>query len=173
MVSAAFTNLGQAKSFGMKATITGDSQAFGISGDVTMEVVQGTPRSVYIKVGDQIELIVLGADAYVKAGTAGWQKSPMAAAQLDQLEQSLDFAGNIKPEDLATMDVSKVGSEKIDGVDTDVFNVTVSDPTASTTKVWIASASKQFVKQVMSDQGSTITMSFYGWNAITIEAPKL
>lgn len=173
LVGNAFMALSKASSFGMKATVEGTSASVPFSGDIMMEVMQVPTRTVHIKLADTMELIVVGQDVYIKMGAAAWQKSPMPQEQLKQLESSLDFASTVKPEDLAKMEINKIGSEKVDGVDCDVFSVVVTTPQPETTKMWVSKADKMLVKQVVEDQTSKITISFYGWNAIKLEAPKL
>jgi hypothetical protein len=173
LVGNAFMSLSKATSFGMKATVEGTSTSVPFTGDIVMEVSQVPTRTVHIKLADTMELIVVGQEVYVKMGATAWQKSPMPQAQLDQLESSLDFASTVKPEDLAKMEITKVGTEKVDGVDCDVFSVVVSAPQPETTKMWVSKADKMLVKQVVEDATSKITISFYGWNTIKIEAPKL
>ena len=173
LVGNAFMALSKATSFGMKATVEGTSASVPFSGDIVMEVMQVPTRTVHIKLADTMELIVVGQDVYIKMGATAWQKSPMPQEQLQQLESSLDFASVVKPEDLAKMEINKIGSEKVDGVDCDVFSVVVTTPQPETTKMWVSKADKMLVKQVVEDPTSKITISFYGWNTIKLEAPKL
>ena len=173
LVGAAFVNLAKATSFGMKATVEGQSTTIPFSGDIVMEVVQTPSRSVYLKLGDQIEMIVIGEDAYLKLASAPWQKSPVAPAQIQQLGDVLDFAKSVKPEDLTKMDISKAGSEKVDGVDTDMFDLVIPRQQPQKTRVWISRSGKMLVKQMLEDQGGRISISFYGWNSVKVEAPKI
>jgi hypothetical protein len=92
-------------------------------------------------------------------------------AQLQQLQESLNFANSLKADDLAKIAINKVGSETVEGVDCDVFEVTMPGE-SQVTKMWIGKASKTVVKQFVDVDGSVATVAFYGWNAIKIEAPK-
>ena len=173
LVSAAFANLAKATSFGMTVTISGGSAAAAGAGDIVMEVVQSPTRSVHMVVGDQLEMIVIGQDAYMKSGATTWQTSTMAADQLAQLESSLDFTNALNPLDVSKVQISRLGSEKIGSVDTDVFNITVMDAQTQTTKMWISKADKTVVQQSVEEQDTSVRVSFYGWNKLKIVAPKM
>jgi hypothetical protein len=174
LVLSAFGALMKAQSFGAKMTVEGQNEAIPFAGDIILEVSQVPTRSLYLKVGDQLELIVIGQDAYLKQGATPWLKSPLPPEQLQQLQEGLDFSSSIQPEDLAKMQLSKVGSEKVEGVDTEVFDVSIpSDQQVETSRVWISRADKTLVKQMQKDATSTVTMIFYNWNKVVIEPPKL
>gem|GEM_PF-5218505 len=174
LVAAAFNNLSRAVSFGMKVSVVGESTALPFSGDIVMEISQVPTRSVDIKISDQLEMIIIGQDVYVKAGAATWQQTPMDPSQLKGLQESLNFAQSVKVEDLAAVEINKLGSEKVDSVDSDVFNVTTSvSGKPRVTTVWIARADKTLLKQELKDDSGTIRVTFYGWNKITVQPPKL
>jgi hypothetical protein len=171
LVSMALTNLANATSFGMTVTIQAAGVTAAGSGDIIMEVVQKPLRRVHMKVGDQLEMIVIGEDAYMRAGPTAWQKSTMSADRLQQLESSLDFA--TVPSDLSKVQISKLGSETIGDIETDVFNVAVTDAQAQATRMWISRSGKMVVQQSIEEAGNGIIVSFYGWNTIKIEAPQM
>ena len=171
-VTAALTNLANSKSFGMKVSVEGTSTAIPFTGDIVMEVTQVPTRSVYMKLGDQMEMTIIGQDVYLKLPGQPWQASPMPQAQLGQLTDSLNFANSIKPEDLAKIQVNKVGSEKVDGVDADIYTMT-QPGTTSTSKMWISTSDKKILKEQVLDGSSTITVTFYGWDSVKVEPPKI
>jgi hypothetical protein len=174
LVTAAFDNLVKAQSFGVTMTVEGQNAAIPFAGDIVMEMTQAPTRSLYMKVGDQLDLMVIGQDVYIKQGATPWQKSPLPPAQFQQLQDSLDFSKSIKKEDLARMELSRVGSEKVVGIDTEVYDISIpSGQQAEKSRVWIAKADKTLVKQVEKDATSTVTMIFYKWNKVTIEPPKM
>ena len=171
LVAAAFGSLATAKSFGMTLTMEGAGIAAGSV--ITMEVVVTPTRSIYMSMPGTMEMIVVGQDVYMKlAGAPAWQKTAVEPAQLLQLQESLDFASQVKPEEMAKIVVDRVGSEKVGGVDTDVYDVTIPGE-SQTTRMWINKATKTVVKQTVDVEGSKATVVFYGWNAIKIEAPKI
>lgn len=174
LVVAAFGNLAKASSFGMALTMEGAGVAAIAAGTaITMEVVVTPTRSVYMNMPGTMEMIVIGQDVYLKLpGMPGWQKTAVEPAQLLQLQQSLDFASQVKAEDMAKIVVDKVGSEKVGGVETEVFDVTVPGEN-QVSRMWINKATKTVAKQTVNVDGSKTTVVFYGWNAIKIEAPKL
>lgn len=171
LVGMALLGMSKAQSFGMNVTIEGPSTFMPFAGDLTLEVVQTPLRSVHLVMGAQLEMIVIGPDAYIKMGDA-WQKTPMQPAQLEQIQKALDFSSSIKPEELAVTPISRVGSERVNGVDCDVFDVTVGTPPLAI-RVWVAKADKLPMKQTVKDATSTITITFYDWNKIKIAPPKL
>ncbi len=171
LVAAAFGSLARATSFGMALTMEGAGIASGSV--ITMEVVVTPTRSIYMNMPGTMEMIVVGQDVYMKlAGAPAWQKTPVEPAQLTQLQGSLDFASQIKPEDMARITIDKLGSEKVNGVDTEVFEVVVPGENQMT-RMWINRATKTVVKQTVDVDGSKASVVFYGWNAIKIEPPKL
>jgi len=170
---AAYTNLSKATSFAMKVNVEGATQTLPIAGEIIMEIVQTPVRSVRLKMGEQMEMITIGQDVYLKVGTQ-WQKTTQPQAQFQQLQDSLDFSKTLeKAGDLQSLTVVKVGSEKVDGVDTDVYTVSGGGTSQfESVKVWIAKDGYPR-KQVIEQAGSKITIVFYDWNSITIEPPKM
>jgi hypothetical protein len=173
LVGMAFASLGKATSFGMTVTVEGASESIPFQGDIIMEVVQSPTRTMRIKLSDQMDMIIAGQDTYLKLGAAAWQKSPMAPAQIEQLESSLDFSSAIKLEDLAKMEINKIGSEKVGTEDCDVFSIVVTTPAPQTSKMWVSKATKLPVKEYVEEATSKITILFFGWNKIKIDVPIL
>ena len=172
LVAAAFTNVAKASSFAMRLKLEGAGAA-GVTGDIVMEVALLPVRSVRMTMPGPVEMIVIGQDAYMKFGAAPWQKSAMAPAQLQQLEESLGFASAVKPEDLARIEVNKVTSEKVEGVDCDVFDIMLPGAQPQLTRVWVSRADRKIVRQILDVEGSKATITFYGWNTIKVEAPAM
>ncbi len=172
LVAAAFTSMAKATSFGMKLTLEGAGAA-ALPGDIVIEVMLTPLRSVSLKLSEQVEMVVVGQDVFMKMGNTPWQKSAVEPAQFQQLQDSLNFASAVKPEDLATIEINKVGSEKIEGADSDAFTIVLPGAQPQPTKVWISKAARTIVKQIINVDGSQATVLFYGWNTVKVEAPKI
>ena len=173
LVGTALANMAKAGSFAMKMKIEGANATIPFAGDIVMEMATVPTQSMHIKVMDQLEVISIGQDSYIKMGTGPWQKSTTGASQFQGLASSFDFSKQVKPEDLAKTQIDKVGSEQIGGVQADVFSMVVPGATPQTVKVWISKQDKTLLQMVIQDKTSTITGTFSDWGKVKIEAPKM
>ena len=167
--SAPFRQPGQGQSFAMKINMDTPTSTMPFTGTIVMEIVQTPTQTVHMKIGDQIETIVAGQDVYTKMGTT-WQKSTMALPQIQEMMSSFDYSKSLKPEDSPRLSMTRVGSEKVDNLDTEVYTLVM--PQGQTVKLWINKTDKTCVKLVQQDKSGTVTVTFSDWNKVKIDLPK-
>jgi hypothetical protein len=179
LVVAALDNQAKATSYGMKIRPEGKSSLIPFPGDIVMEISQTSVRSVYMKLGDVVEMIISGQDAYVRLGQ-GWLKMPVQQAQLQQIQGGLDLTKSLTAEELDKAAITRVGVEQVDGVSAQVFDVIPpsaplqAEPsiTGKPFRIWIDQATRLVIKEVLKEREAVITITFYGWNTIKVEPPK-
>jgi hypothetical protein len=169
LVGAVFANLAKAQSFAMKINMDTPTSTIPFTGTIVMEIAQTPTQTIHMKIGDQLETIVAGPDVYTKMGTT-WQKSTMAIPQIQQMMSSFDYSKSLKPEDLATLSVTRTGSEKVNNVDTEMYTLVM--PQGQTVKLWINKTDKTVVKLMQQDKSGTFTVTFSDWNNVKIDLPK-
>ena len=176
LVQAALANQASAESFGMMITTEGRSNLVPFPGVIVMEISQKPQRAIYMKLGDLVQIIVMDQDAYVRLGQA-WQRMPVPQEQLQQLESGLDLANLLTAQDLAEATITRVGTEQVDGVETDVFDVVPSKNFGQAApslaglafRVWIDRTTEQVAQEVLKETDAAVTIKYYGWDAIRVE----
>jgi hypothetical protein len=173
LVGTALTNMAKAGSFAAKMNVQDTSGTMPFAGDITMEVATVPTQSVHMVIPGQMELISIGQDSYMKLGTGPWTKTTAAPGQAESFASSLDFSQQYDPSELAKIQIDRVGSETVDGVPTDVFNLVIPGTPPTKGKVWISKADKTFVQMVIEGDTSTVTMTFSDWGKVKIEPPQM
>ena len=114
-----------------------------------------------------IEVIAIGSDTYMRIQGAGWEKQQANSAQAFSLK------GIMGDELLKGGTPKLVGTEKIGGIDTDVYEVTSALGVPGTARVWIGKSDGLPRKLTGNLGGITMNVTFYDFNKndISIKAP--
>jgi hypothetical protein len=146
----------------VRARMTLDSP----NGPVSVLVEAAQPDRFHMSTSG-FEIITIGADTYMKTPAAGWAK------QQANTPQAFSVKGFMGDEFLKGGNPKLVGSEKIGGVNTDVYDVTAALGTAGTARVWIGKSDGLPRKLTGNVGGMNVNVTFYDFNKndISIKAP--
>jgi hypothetical protein len=137
--------------------------------EILLEVVQ--PDRFHSSIGGQIEMIAVGSNSYVKVSGSAWMKAPGADA------------GGVSLQDISSkvfhgvQSAKPAGTETIDGVETNIFDVVSAAPNGAKVKqrVW-AGKSDGLPRKIEESRGTAppVTIFFYDYDeSISIEEPSL
>jgi len=146
----------------LRARITMDSPAGHV--EAMFEAVQ--PNRFHMT-ANAIEFISIGDSIYVKAAGMGWQKQAVGSSS------ALSFKGILNNDFLKGGTPVFVDTEKIDGIDADVYDVTSATGQNDTVRVWIGKSDGLPRKLSGNINGMSMVVHFYDFNKddISIKAP--
>jgi len=146
----------------LRARITIDSPNGRV--DTVMEAVQ--PDRFHMTTRG-IEIITIGGTTYMKAPGTAWEKQAASSPGAFSLKQL--FADELLKGGQPTL----VGAERIDGVDTDVYDVSSSLGATGSARVWIGKSDGLPRRLAGNIGGMGMTVTFYDFNRadISILAP--
>jgi hypothetical protein len=135
--------------------------------EALLEAVQ--PDRFHMAARNGMEFITIGNTTYMKAGGAAWERMEGNSSQAFS-SKGLMNGDAVLQGGHGTL----VGAEKIDGIDTDVYDVTSAIGQAGTVRVWIGT-SDGLPRKLTGSIGSAISISvnFYDFNKddISVRAP--
>jgi hypothetical protein len=126
------------------------------------------PDRVRMAAQNGIEFIAIGDTTYMKAAGAAWERIPGSSSEAFSSKSLMNGDAVLKG-----AQGTLVGTEKIDGIDTDVYEVSGAIDQAGTLQIWVG-RSDGLPRKLTASFGSamSITVKFYDFNSyISIRAP--